>query len=152
MKTLLVFLSMCSIAFAGVMNGDSGNGAPHGTVTVTITGGTHGDYKVTFTDDEGSSQTVVGTPTVGGAAGETEDTDWAAVPKGGQYRIHNGRLQKKNKNGDPVDVGSALGELVDEEMDGTLPFYDTHVPGPKPTPPTPDDTPPELEEDPLPPL
>jgi len=27
-----------------------------------------------------------------------------------------------------------------------------HVPGPKPTPPTPDDTPPELEKDPLPPL
>ncbi|MCA8980303.1 MAG: hypothetical protein H6831_02430 [Planctomycetes bacterium] len=28
----------------------------------------------------------------------------------------------------------------------------THVPGPKPTPPTPDDDPPELEKDPLPPL
>lgn len=153
MKTLIALLMMCSIAMAGVMNGDTGNSGSDGTVTVTIKGGVHGDYRVTFEDKNGTSTEVKGTPTPGGKAGETEDTDWARMPGGDEYRIHKGRLQKREKDGDIIRIRISSHERLsaDEEMDGTLPYI-YHVPGPKPGPPVKGDTPPELEKDPLPPL
>ena len=114
LSTMTAVLLIAAFSFAGVHNGDCGNGDPHGNVTVGSSGGTHGDYHVVFTDDVGSSNSVVGTPTMGGDAGEVEDTAWATtstvsddgtVTTGGTYRVKDGKLQKKNANGDAVDCG-----------------------------------------------
>lgn len=143
---------MSSIAMAGIMNGDTGNSGDDGTVTVTIKGGVHGDYRVTFEDNNGTSAEIKGTPTPGGKAGETEETDWVRMPGGDEYRIHKGKLQKRGKDGDIIRIKINANERfnTDEELVGTLPYY--HVPGPKPASPVKGDTPPELEKEPLPPL
>jgi hypothetical protein len=142
MKTLFLstaaFLIATTMAFAGVKNGDTGNGAPHGTVTMNSKGGSFGDYKVTFTDDVGTSSTTIGTPTPGGEPGEVDDSGWSTTKGvgedgktiyGGTYRVYNGKLQKQNKDGKPVDCGPApntgidanTGPITDQEGTGTLP-------------------------------
>lgn len=117
MKILLtttVALLITAFSFAGVHNDDCGNGNPNGDVTVGVSGGTHGDYHVTFSDDTGSSSSTTGTPTMGGDAGEVEDTGWATTSgtddngnptTGGTYRVKDGKLQKKDANGKAVNCG-----------------------------------------------
>ena len=125
LSTCAAIILATSLALAGVHDGDTANGAPHGNVTVHVSGGIHGDYHVTFTDDVGTSHSTVGTPTMGGDAGEVEGTDWITVyggedePNGGTYRIKNGKIQKKNKHGKAVNCGPAV--RTDDEAVGTIP-------------------------------
>jgi len=116
LSTIVAVVLAASLALAGVHNGDTANGAPHGTVTVNVSGDLHGDYHVTFTDDVGTSGSTDGTPTMGGDAGEVQDTDWKSVVKvdkegktthGGTYRIKNGKIQKKTSTGKIVTCGPA---------------------------------------------
>jgi len=163
MKTLLlstiVFLVAATAAFAGVQNGESADGSPHGNVTMNSSGGAHGDYKVTFTDDAGTSATTPGTPTMGGDPGEVEETGWVTIPGGGTYRVYNGRMQKLNESGDPVYCGPPIrdgvdgtmtGPGTDEEGVGSLPCTIFHVPVQTPTDKPKGDKPPKLEREPLP--
>ena len=112
------------VAFAGVMPGDKGDGGKtNGCCTVAMRGGIMGDYKVSFTDDHGTSPEVTGTPTMGGDPGETDECPWTSVAGGGTYRISGGNMQNKNANGDPVDMGPCTDSLAPEpgEDEGSLP-------------------------------
>jgi hypothetical protein len=135
LSTLTAILLAATLSFAGVKNGDCGNGHPHGNVNVKVTGGIMGDYHVTFTDDAGSSGSTTGTPTMGGDAGEVEDTGWSTTSTtnddgttttGGSYRVKDGKLQKKDSNGNPVNCTPCPKKKKktsqsDDEYIGTLP-------------------------------
>jgi len=125
-----LFLSLlAALVFAGVMPGDKGDGAEaDGCVTVSMRGGIMGDYQVSFTNENGkTSPETTGTPTIGGEPGETDECGWTTIPGGGTYRIHDGKLQKKNDKGEPVNMGRCKTTVTDAanvggEGEGTLPI------------------------------
>lgn len=110
---LLALALLTPTAFADVKDGETYKCGTQGNVTFSVSPvGTTGDVSVSITHDGHSSPSVTGTP---GAAASTcsaapemtpTDGDPNTTDDGPTVRIHNGKAQYKNSNGDWIDCGA----------------------------------------------
>lgn len=116
-KKSLILVRLLSLAFllaclapsvrADVKDGETYRCGTQGNVTVDVTtNGTTGDCTVTVTQNGTTSNSATGTP--GATAGSCTESGSMTVPDGDggpTCRVHDGKLQYKNANGDWIDCG-----------------------------------------------
>lgn len=106
LAVVLAFLA--PLVRADVKDGETYKCGSQGDVTVSVTpNGTTGDCTVTTTQAGTTSNSATGTP--GATAGSCTESGSMTVPDGDggpTTRVHDGKMQYKNSNGDWVDCGA----------------------------------------------
>jgi len=129
LASAIALCMLCCLTLAkGVMNDSKWKGCDH-TVTVTLKAQTSGNYEVTFTDEDGNSNsTEWGTPDPKGGVSDCPKV-YVIHSDGSKsyYQIENGIVQTVNDSGEWVDMGKVYTDIiygpdVDQEGDGTLPI------------------------------